>query len=65
LVALQHSLVGALGEPAPVGQCGRTQEGGDHVLSDIEAAAEAIRAKIGTRRPKVAVVLGSGLGRLA
>jgi purine-nucleoside phosphorylase len=34
-------------------------------LSDIEAAAEAIRAKIGTRRPKVAVVLGSGLGRLA
>lgn len=34
-------------------------------MSDIEAAAEAIRAKIGTRRPKVAVVLGSGLGRLA
>ncbi len=30
----------------------------------IEAAAEAIRERLGSRRPKVAVVLGSGLGFL-
>jgi purine-nucleoside phosphorylase len=34
-------------------------------VNDIEAAAEAIRKKIGVRQPKVAVVLGSGLGGLA
>jgi purine-nucleoside phosphorylase len=32
---------------------------------EIEAAAAAIRGMIGSRRPSVAVVLGSGLGRLA
>jgi purine-nucleoside phosphorylase len=31
----------------------------------VEAAAEAVRARLGDRRPKVAVVLGSGLGFLA
>jgi purine-nucleoside phosphorylase len=31
----------------------------------IEAAAEAILARLGNRRPKIAVVLGSGLGFLA
>jgi len=35
------------------------------LIQDIEAASAAIRAKIGSRRPKVAVVLGSGLGGLA
>jgi len=35
------------------------------LVSDVETAAEAIRKKINARRPKVAVVLGSGLGRLA
>ena len=30
----------------------------------VEAAAEAIRTRLGNRRPKVAVVLGSGLGFL-
>ena len=34
-------------------------------MSDIEAAAEAIRQRWGHRRPKVAIVLGSGLGHLA
>jgi purine-nucleoside phosphorylase len=34
-------------------------------LSDIEAAAGAIREHWGKRRPKVAIVLGSGLGYLA
>jgi purine-nucleoside phosphorylase len=33
-------------------------------VSDVEAAAEAIRTAMGGRRPKVAVVLGSGLGGL-
>jgi purine-nucleoside phosphorylase len=33
-------------------------------LTDIEAAADAIRQAIGNYRPRVAVVLGSGLGRL-
>jgi len=32
---------------------------------NIEAAAEVIRERLGSRRPKVAVVLGSGLGGLA
>jgi purine-nucleoside phosphorylase len=31
----------------------------------IESAAEAVRRRLGNRRPKVAVVLGSGLGFLA
>jgi purine-nucleoside phosphorylase len=31
----------------------------------VEAAAEAVRGRLGDRRPKVAVVLGSGLGFLA
>ncbi len=34
-------------------------------MSEIEAAAEAIRQRWGKRRPKVAIVLGSGLGYLA
>jgi purine-nucleoside phosphorylase len=34
-------------------------------VSEIEAAAEAIRERWGKRRPKVAIVLGSGLGYLA
>jgi purine-nucleoside phosphorylase len=34
-------------------------------MSDIEAAANAIRERWGNRRPKVAIVLGSGLGYLA
>jgi purine-nucleoside phosphorylase len=34
-------------------------------VSDIEAAAAAIRERWGKRRPKVAIVLGSGLGYLA
>jgi purine-nucleoside phosphorylase len=32
------------------------------LLSDIGAAANAIRARLGNRRPRIAVVLGSGLG---
>jgi purine-nucleoside phosphorylase len=32
------------------------------LLSDIEAAAAAVRARLGSRKPKIAVVLGSGLG---
>ena len=35
------------------------------LLSDIEAAATEIRARIGKRQPGVAIVLGSGLGFLA
>jgi purine-nucleoside phosphorylase len=35
------------------------------LLSDIEAAAGAIRARVGGRRPRIAVVLGSGLGFFA
>ena len=35
------------------------------LVNEVEAAAESIRNRIGSRRPKVAVVLGSGLGRLA
>ena len=35
------------------------------LIQHIEQAAEAIRRKIGARRPQVAVVLGSGLGGLA
>jgi purine-nucleoside phosphorylase len=35
------------------------------LLNEIEASAAAIRTRIGSRRPRVAVVLGSGLGRLA
>lgn len=31
----------------------------------IEAAAEAVRSRIGTAAPRVAIVLGSGLGQLA
>jgi purine-nucleoside phosphorylase len=34
-------------------------------VSDIEAAAAAIRDRWGKRRPRVAIVLGSGLGYLA
>jgi purine-nucleoside phosphorylase len=34
-------------------------------VSDIEAAADAVRERWGKRRPKVAIVLGSGLGYLA
>ena len=34
-------------------------------MSDIEAAASAIQERWGSRRPKVAIVLGSGLGHLA
>lgn len=34
------------------------------LLSDIEAAATAIRERIGNRRPRIGVVLGSGLGYL-
>lgn len=34
-------------------------------MSDVEAAAEAIRDRWGTRRPKIGLVLGSGLGYLA
>ncbi len=34
-------------------------------VSEIEAAAEAIRERWGKRRPKMAIVLGSGLGYLA
>jgi len=34
-------------------------------VSDIEAAAAAIRQRWGSRRPKIAIVLGSGLGHLA
>ena len=32
------------------------------LLTDIEAAARAIRARVGNRKPRIAVVLGSGLG---
>jgi purine-nucleoside phosphorylase len=35
------------------------------LLSDIEAAAAAIRDRWGKRRPKIGIVLGSGLGYLA
>ena len=35
------------------------------LLSDIDAAAATIRERMGNRRPRVAVVLGSGLGGLA
>ena len=31
---------------------------------DVERAAAAIRERIGTRRPRVALILGSGLGEL-
>ena len=34
------------------------------LLSDIEAAAAAIRERCGSRRPRIAIVLGSGLGYL-
>ena len=34
-------------------------------MSEIEAAADAVRHRWGKRRPKVAIVLGSGLGYLA
>ena len=34
------------------------------LLSDIDAAAATIRERMGNRRPRVAVVLGSGLGGL-
>ena len=34
------------------------------LLSDIEAAAATIRARLGKQRPRIAVVLGSGLGFL-
>jgi len=37
---------------------------GDHVLERIEESAAAIRARI-DRRPKVAIILGTGLGGLA
>lgn len=33
-------------------------------VKQVEAAAEAIRKRLGNRRPKIAVVLGSGLGFL-
>jgi purine-nucleoside phosphorylase len=35
------------------------------VAAPIEAVAEAIRKRLGNRRPKIAVVLGSGLGFIA
>jgi purine-nucleoside phosphorylase len=35
------------------------------LLSVIEAAAAAIRARLGARRPRIAIVLGSGLGSLS
>ncbi|HYF39508.1 MAG TPA: purine-nucleoside phosphorylase [Gemmatimonadales bacterium] len=34
-------------------------------MSDVEAAAEAIRERWGKRRPRIGIVLGSGLGYLA
>jgi purine-nucleoside phosphorylase len=34
-------------------------------VSDIEAAAQAIRERWGNRRPRIGIVLGSGLGYLA
>jgi purine-nucleoside phosphorylase len=37
---------------------------GSRAVSDIEAAAAAIRERCGGRRPRVAIVLGSGLGYL-
>jgi purine-nucleoside phosphorylase len=37
----------------------------DRVAGEALTAAEAIRRKLGGRRPKVAIVLGSGLGGLA
>jgi purine-nucleoside phosphorylase len=37
---------------------------GSEIQDQVEAAAEAIRKRLGNRRPKVAVVLGSGLGFL-
>jgi purine-nucleoside phosphorylase len=38
---------------------------GSGAAGQIDAAAEAVRKRLGDRRPKVAVVLGSGLGFLA
>lgn len=40
-----------------------TPAAGRHAV--VAAAAEAIRARLGDRRPRVALVLGSGLGHLA
>lgn len=37
----------------------------DPRASAVEAAAEAVRARIGAAAPRVAIVLGSGLGQLA
>jgi len=43
----------------------KTSQGQAAPVSDLEAAAAAIRERWGKRRPKVAIVLGSGLGYLA
>jgi purine-nucleoside phosphorylase len=57
--------------PAPVvsGRAGSREykqaQGTEIGLSDIVTAAESIRAKIGSRKPRTAVVLGSGLGFLS
>jgi purine-nucleoside phosphorylase len=46
------------------GQRGSGAAGQVHAPGQIEAAAEAIHKRLGNRRSKVAVVLGSGLGYL-
>jgi purine-nucleoside phosphorylase len=43
----------------------RTERVEREMAEQVTAAAEAIRTRLGNRRPKVAVVLGSGLGFLA
>jgi purine-nucleoside phosphorylase len=47
------------------GQRGGYPSTGGWAAGQIDAAAEAVRKRLGDRRPKVAVVLGSGLGFLA
>ena len=53
-------------------QAGRrgSRDAGKHISAagtgdQLEAAAEAVRERLGNRRPEVAVVLGSGLGFLS
>ncbi|HEY0350583.1 MAG TPA: purine-nucleoside phosphorylase [Gemmatimonadales bacterium] len=51
-----------------VGKAGKHSESAERnrgVTGPVEAAAEAIRKRLGNRRPKIAVVLGSGLGFIA
>jgi purine-nucleoside phosphorylase len=51
-----------------VGKRGSGEAGkqdGSALVRQVDVAAEAVRQRLGDRRPKVAVVLGSGLGFLA